>query len=192
MYEIMLATCMDSEKVGIKLNDISVEKNYRYLKFSNEIVASICRLLISVLNGMNIIKNCSFIKNEYFGKKIMRSEISIVDNPFIENNEVFFDAEGEELKIKKIISNGVLKECMNSKLSANVLNLSAGNSRYNYLLDTEVIEASNILFQYNTSSDSDYEYDAFIYKLFDNNLVMDSDTGYINFTCIGIDANKKM
>lgn len=80
---------------------------------------------------------------------------------------------------------------MNSKLSANVLNLSAGNSRYNYLLDTEVIEASNILFQYNTSSDSDYEYDAFIYKLFDNNLVMDSDTGYINFTCIGIDANKK-
>lgn len=31
----------------------------------------------------------------------MRSEISIVDNPFIENNEVFFDAEREELKIKK-------------------------------------------------------------------------------------------
>ncbi len=188
----MLDDLIERNKLTTQNSSIDIKNvEYKKLKFSQEAFSAICRLLVICLNGLNIVKKCSIFCKEDFGTQIFRKEISITDNPFVFDNTVVHDDEGIVLKIKKIVNNGILEECLNNIFSAGILNLTAGNCYYNHLLKTDIVEPSKIYFEYKSKSHTSHNYDAYIFKILDNNVILDGKTGNIEFSCMGLDNKQE-
>jgi hypothetical protein len=100
--------------------------------------------LIASLNGETITLNRIFIKQDWFGKEIFNSAISLYATP-----KRSVDDEGSISKNKYIVKNGVLLNCYNNIRSASLLCQQPGNATFNYLTGNMEISPDEVAFSHN-------------------------------------------
>lgn len=191
-YDGMIDNLLISQekKMEYKIDSLPIENKIGKYKFSANVFSVIFKLLLDALNGLNILKQSSIFIAEDFGKKVFRKEINIFENSFIEQYGSY-DDEGIKIKEKIIVERGILKECFNNLISANALGLKPGNCKYNYLLNSEVIEPGNIIFEFEAKKEKNVEYDVNILEILGENIILNAKNGNIQFQCIGLDNNNK-
>lgn len=117
------------KKVISSLGGNSVESGKKNIIIQNEVFADILECFAGNFYGENVQKGFSLLKNK-IGEHIASSNITIIDNPLLENGfaTTAFDSEGVATFRKNVVENGVLKTYLyNLKSAAKDNTVSTGN-----------------------------------------------------------------
>ncbi len=92
-----------------RLNSLKISSGMMPVVFESRIASSLLGHFAAAINGQNIVKGVSFLKDK-MGEKIFASDIDIVDNPREKRGlrSRYFDDEGTESKEIKLINRGFL------------------------------------------------------------------------------------
>ncbi|RKD30566.1 TldD/PmbA family protein [Thermohalobacter berrensis] len=97
----------------------SIESGEYTTILRNDVAANILEAFVPIFSAENVQKGLSLLKDK-IGKEIANSNITIVDDPYMEGGiaSSSFDAEGVSTKYKKVIDNGILKTYLHNLKTA--------------------------------------------------------------------------
>ena len=134
---------LSAKKAVSRLGAKSISTRKCPIILSPELAVGLFSSFLSAINGNNIYKKNSFLK-DYVGKKIFPDHVSIIEDPDVTEGLGTrpFDSEGVQTYSKDIVRDGVLNTYMLDTYSARQLNLkSTANSGYSNIF----IKSSNLM-----------------------------------------------
>lgn len=153
-----------------------------------EITQFLVTQLLTAFNGQIIVQESGLFTKKNFGTQCMSPSISIIDNPFHSNAQVFdtVDAEGAPRSTKKLIGSGILSESLNDTVCASILGLTSGNVCFDYMSETTKISHSEITLLSDSITPKDlFSGDIIIRQLDSRQYSYNQKTGHIHFRLIG-------
>lgn len=113
-----------AEKVLAKMNPKKIKTGEYPVVYHSDIGGSLLGLMMEAINGSNIAKGISFLKDKR-GQQIFKNNIHIIDNPHVPRGlgSKPFDGEGFSLSEIEFVKDGILNHWMLDLVSARKMNL---------------------------------------------------------------------
>lgn len=131
-----------------KMNPRKLSTSEMPVIFDRKMAGGILGALSSAINGTSISRETSFLMN-HLGKDIFRSNVNIIDDPFIKKglSSRPFDAEAISSKKLKIVDNGMLNSYFLDLQTASKLNLQTTGHAMRGLSSSPSPGSSNLYMQ---------------------------------------------